>query len=116
MNAMMNEPRELNDQADSSSSQAVECAGCPDSHGCRAAWAAPRRGPYSTVGLVWASIAVFLWPLLLAVSAALLARKYLEFADTDIWEAVWAGCGLLAGALTARLVLPLIKKKFPAHP
>jgi len=116
MNAMMNESGELNEKADSSSGQAEECAGCPDSHGCRAAWAAPRRGPYSAAGLVWASIAVFLWPLLVAVSAALLARQYLKFADTVLWEAVFAGCGLLAGAVTAWALLPLIKKKFPAHP
>ncbi len=111
----MNEPSENQGERDGGSPVPGACAGCPDGDSCRTAWAAPRRGPYSAVGLVWASIAVFLWPLFLAVSTALLARQYLEFADTDLWEAVFAGCGLLAGGLTAWAVLPWILRRFPAH-
>jgi hypothetical protein len=67
------------------------------------------------VGLFWASLIVFLWPLFLAVAVGLLARQCLAFADTVLWEAVFAGCGLLAGGLTARAVLPWIQRRFPAH-
>lgn len=91
------------------------CPGCPQAHECRSAWGAEpvRPGPFSPVGLSLAGAVVFLLPLVLAIVAGAIARQYSSAAAAfSIWQIIAVLTGMFAGILIARLVMPLITKRF----
>jgi hypothetical protein len=57
---------------------------------------------------------VFILPLIAAVIGGLVAHVFIK-SGTSIWEAVFAGGGLILGGFVAWLLIPLIKKKFSSH-
>ncbi|MBN2375232.1 MAG: SoxR reducing system RseC family protein [Sedimentisphaerales bacterium] len=87
------------------------CAGCPDSDQCRKVWSASNRGPFTAVGLSLSSMVVFLLPLAGAIFAGGLMRTILEKPST-FWEIVAAVAGLVVGIVLARMIMPLIRKRF----
>jgi len=89
------------------------CSSCPSSDRCREVWSISRRGPYTPVGLVLASILVFLLPLLTAITAGALVPGYFPDGDSRSWIQIFAAAGgLLVGAFLAWLLMPLLKKHF----
>ncbi len=87
------------------------CVGCPDSDQCRKVWSAPNRGPFTAVGLSLSSIVVFLLPLAGAIFVGGLMRAMSEEPST-VLEILAAVVGLVMGIGLARLIMPLIRKRF----
>ena len=91
------------------------CDSCPHSHACRDVWAKPNHGPFSPGGLILASILAFIVPIITAVIAAAIVRHSTDqTGHTSVNEILAALAGLLAGAALAWLIMPFIKKHFPA--
>jgi hypothetical protein len=89
------------------------CDGCPDADSCRKVWSQPNRGPFSATGLSLGSALVFLLPLVTAIIAGAIFHRYKGQPDHfSPGEVLAATGGLLAGALLARTLLPLIRKYF----
>ena len=87
------------------------CRGCSQQHACRDVWSAANRGPFSPTGLIFASIAAFLLPLLgAAVGAALVAHR--NRSSDFTWQMGLAALvGLLLGGSLGALIVHRIRKR-----
>jgi len=94
----------------------VECHGCPSQDACRQVWGIERRGSLTPIGLSLASIMVFLFPIITAISAGAMAGSYTTNAKYPIlWQGISGITGFIVGVLLARLIMPLIRKRFDEH-
>jgi len=94
----------------------IECQGCPSRDACRQVWGISRRGSLTPISLSLASIMVFLFPIITAISAGTLAGSYTTDAEYPIlWQVVGGAAGFIVGVLLARLIMPLIRKRFDEH-
>ena len=92
------------------------CGSCPQVDKCREVWSKPNQGPFSPAGLSLCSAAGFLLPIMTAIIAGAIAHSYFSTGNkTSLWELVAAGLGLITGAAVAWLIVPIIKKRFPAN-
>lgn len=94
----------------------TDCPGCSHNDACRQVWGISRRGSLTPIGLSLASIMVFLFPIITAISAGALAGSYTTDAEYPIlWQTVGGAAGFIVGVLLARLIMPLIRKRFDEH-
>ena len=94
----------------------IECHGCPSQDACRQVWGIERRGSLTPIGLSLASIMVFLFPIITAILAGVLAGSYTTNAEYPIlWQGIGGVTGFIVGVLLARLIMPLIRKRFDEH-
>jgi len=112
----MTEPTPNNHKTIPDSQDQPVCSGCPDADKCRSVWSMPNQGPFTSAGLLLSSILAFLFPLFTAIIAAAAAGAFKPPASrSPAWEIAAAAIGLIAGCALARLLMPLIKKRF-SHP
>ena len=93
-----------------------KCHGCPSEDACRQVWGIERRGSLTPIGLSLASIMVFIFPIITAILAGALIGGYTAEAKYPIlWEGVGGIAGFIVGVLLAKLIMPLIRKRFDEH-
>ena len=111
---MNNNPSDKFDTSDMTES--IHCPGCPHNDACRQVWGIERRGSLTPIGLSLASIMVFLFPIITAILAGALIGSYTTDAEYPIlWQAIGGVAGLIVGVILARLIMPLIRKRFDEH-
>ena len=91
------------------------CEGCGQKHLCREVWAEPNRGPLSSAGVLVGSMLVFLLPILTAIVAAALVGNNTANKEFSSGQAMAAVGGLIAGAIVAWLLMPLVRKHFSRY-